>query len=102
VEPVSPVFDGNAVAMVIAPDSEVWVIASSVHAAFGFNPSSAAWDRTVPLPVNPGLFSHLAFSHATGIVVNGVTAGHKSALVLVDSATDRTPLFITSIRSYAA
>ncbi len=50
---VDPVLDGNAVALAVAGDGEVWLAAQAEQALFGFNPTLAAWDRNIPLPVVP-------------------------------------------------
>jgi hypothetical protein len=101
VDPLGPVFDGNVVAMAIAPDGEVWTVGHGVHAAFGFNSSVHAWDRTVLLPLGPRLLSQLAFSDGTHLIVSGVLPDAQSALAVVDIASGASSQVITSIRAFA-
>jgi hypothetical protein len=101
VDAVSPVFDGNIVALAIASNNEIWTVAHGVHALFGFNPSTTMWDRQVPLPLSPTVFSHLAFSSQTNILVDGLEPGPVSALAAVDITSGRASELATSIRAYA-
>lgn len=101
VDPVSPIFDGNAVSLVIGLDSEIWIAVSGVRTIFGFDPSNGTWNRTAAVPMSPGLFSRMIFIHGTTLVVDGVVPGQSSKLAVIDTATGNTVVSVQSVRAFA-
>jgi hypothetical protein len=73
VHEIDPLQDGNAVAMTISSDNEIWLASSGVQALFGFNPATGSWDRTIQLSVVPTVLSRLAALQKGSLVIDGVT-----------------------------
>ncbi len=80
VRPIDPALDGNAVALDIDANGEVWVAVHSVAIVYGFNPSISTWDRTISLPFVPNQLTRIVASPRSTLTLNGVEA--NDALVV--------------------
>ena len=82
--------DGNAVAMTIGPDNEIWILVNSVQAVFGFNPATGTWDRFARVPLDPVFSSRLAAAGPERLVMSGVVIVHAlygdSYIAVIDTA----------------
>lgn len=67
--------DGNAVALTIGSDGEIWSAVHSVEAVFGFNAASNTWDRVVHVPVIPNTRTRLAAMSDGDLLLDGVVVG---------------------------
>lgn len=96
--------DSNAVAMAISPDHEIWVLVSSVQAAFGFNPVTASWDRIVRVPVDPvDPWSRLIAASPGRLVMSGVVIVRGNGtpyLAVVDTASGASSVLPPKIESF--
>lgn len=83
--------DGQAVAMAISSDHEIWVLVSGVQAVFGFNPATGSWDRMVRVPLDPmDSWSSLVAAGPGKLVMNGVVFVHGEGvpyLAVIDTAS---------------
>ena len=97
--------DGNAIDMTIAGDNEVWVATHGLQALFGFNPTSATWDKTISLPLTITLFSRIEVTQTGNMVVNGSVNGPEPnavyALALVNLASRVTSVIGSRVRDFA-
>jgi len=93
--------DGNAVAMTISSDNEIWLLVASVQAVFGFNPATASWDRIVRVPLDPG--SRLLAAGPGRLVMSGalIVRGQGTPyLAVIDTASGRSSVLPPKVDSF--
>lgn len=95
-----PALDGNAVALAVGTNNEVWVVANSVDAIFGFDSTRAVWDRTVPLSLSPTLFTRVGIMGTGQLTVNGVLKGGTPVLAVVNPVSGVVSSLQPRVRTY--
>ncbi|MDQ6876269.1 MAG: hypothetical protein M3082_00945 [Candidatus Dormibacteraeota bacterium] len=103
VHPEQDGLDGNAVALVIAPDNEIWLAVHSAQAIFGFNPAAGSWDLTLQLPLVANLRTRLAVPQAGTLSANGIMMSGSSwapVLALVQIVSRSVTLLPTHALDY--
>ena len=101
VSPEDPSLDGNSVAIAIADDSAVWLVANSVRGVFRFDPSTDTWSKAVGLPLAPTTLTRIAFAKPGSLIVNGVTDGTTPGLAIVDTVLGTAYLLPAHARDFA-
>lgn len=96
--------DGNSVAMTIGPDGEIWLLVNSVYAVFGFNPTSASWDRMVSVPLDPVYSSRLVAAGPGRLVMSGVVIVHAlygdSYIAVIDTVSGKSWVLAPKIEGF--